>query len=80
MATRTSSYRVSLDHFEPQETTDPQAQRRLRGQLEQIDYTAFAANKEALSRRWGRPTPPASNIWPWRPPRPAPTGSRRRCG
>ena len=54
MATRTSSYRVSLDHFEPQETTDPQAQRRLRGQLEQIDYTAFAANKEALSRALGQ--------------------------
>lgn len=53
MATRTSSYRVALDHFEPQDSTDPQAQRRLRGQLEQIDYTAFAANKEALSRALG---------------------------
>jgi hypothetical protein len=48
--TRTSNYRTQLDHFEPQETTDPAAQRRLRGQLEQIDYTAFAANREALAR------------------------------
>ncbi len=45
---RTSSVRTPLDHFEPEETTDPQAQRRLRGQLEQIDYTAFAANKAVI--------------------------------
>lgn len=49
MATRTSSFhRHAIDHFEPQETVDPQAQRRLRGQLEQIDYTAFASNKEVI--------------------------------
>jgi hypothetical protein len=52
--TRTSTVRSALDHFEPQETTDPAAQRRLRGQLEQIDYTAFAANKETLARLLGR--------------------------
>jgi long-subunit acyl-CoA synthetase (AMP-forming) len=48
--TRTSTVRSALDHFEPQDTTDPAAQRRLRGQLEQIDYAAFAANKEAIAR------------------------------
>jgi hypothetical protein len=47
---RTSTVRSPLDHFEPEETTDPQAQRRLRGQLEQIDYTAFAANKAAIAQ------------------------------
>ena len=47
-STRTNSFRkVSQDHFEPQDT-DPQAQRRLRGQLEQIDYTAFASNREVI--------------------------------
>lgn len=34
----TSSTRRSRDHFEPQDS-DPQEQRRLRGTLEQIDYT-----------------------------------------
>ena len=48
--TRTSMTRSPLDHFEPQETTDPAAQRKLRGQLEQIDYAGFAANKEAIAR------------------------------
>ena len=48
--TRTAGFRRhALDHFEPQDDNDPQAQRRLRGQLEQIDYTAFASNKEAIS-------------------------------
>lgn len=42
--TRTANYRRSLDHFEPEDVSDPQAQRRMRGQLEQIDYTAYAAN------------------------------------
>ena len=46
-STVTSSFRRSHDHFEPQDT-DPQTQRRLRGQLEQIDYTAFASNKAVL--------------------------------
>jgi hypothetical protein len=48
--TRTSTIRSALDHFEPEMNDDPQAQRRLRGQLEQIDYTAFAANREAIAR------------------------------
>ncbi|WP_310539599.1 hypothetical protein [Phenylobacterium sp.] len=50
MATRASSFhRHATDHFEPQDTDEhPHAQRRLRGQLEQIDYTAFASNKEVI--------------------------------
>ena len=48
---RSSSFRrVSLDHFEPEDDSDPTAQRKLRGQLEQIDYTVFAANKEMIGR------------------------------
>lgn len=48
--TRTASFRrVALDHFEPEADIDPQAQRRLRGLLEQIDYTAYASNKEVIA-------------------------------
>ncbi len=47
MATMTSSTRRMGDHFEPSDV-DPQVQRRLRGYLEQIDYTAFASNKAVL--------------------------------
>ncbi len=43
----TSSIRRHSDHFEPQDT-DPHEQRRLRGQLEQIDYAAYVANKEVI--------------------------------
>lgn len=43
----TSSTRRSRDHFEPQDN-DPQEQRRLRGLLEQIDYTAFISNREVI--------------------------------
>lgn len=45
----TSSVRRYSDHFEPQDT-DPQEQRRLRGQLEQIDYAAYIANKEVVGQ------------------------------
>ncbi|HTK34025.1 MAG TPA: hypothetical protein VL358_01905 [Caulobacteraceae bacterium] len=45
---RATSY--APDHFEPEAMVDPQAQRRLRGQLEQIDYTAFAANRAVISQ------------------------------
>ena len=45
----TSSTRRHSDHFEPQDT-DPQEQRRLRGQLEQIDYAAYVANKEVIGQ------------------------------
>lgn len=47
MATMTSSTRRTGDHFEPTDV-DPQVQRRLRGYLEQIDYTAYASNKAVL--------------------------------
>lgn len=46
---QTSSYRRTRDHFEP-EDSDPQEQRRLRGLLEQIDYSAFVANREVLAQ------------------------------
>jgi hypothetical protein len=42
--------KVGLDHFEPDLSTDPHAQRKLRGQLEKIDYAAFAANRERVGR------------------------------
>ncbi len=51
---RTQSYRrVAHDHFEPADDGDPQAQRRMRGHLEQIDYIAFAANKELIGATLG---------------------------
>ena len=50
----TNSRRALVDHFEPEDLTDPKAQKQLRGQLEQIDYTAYAANKEVLAAAIGR--------------------------
>ena len=50
---RTNSVRRSHEHFEPGDDGDPHAQRRLRGQLEQIDYTAYAANKEVVGHSVG---------------------------
>ena len=38
------------DHFEPEAMLDPHAQRRIRGHLEQVDYTAFAANREVFEQ------------------------------
>jgi hypothetical protein len=46
---QTSSYRRQRDHFEP-EDADPQEQRRVRGVLEQIDYSAFVANREVIGQ------------------------------
>jgi len=46
---QTSSYRRQRDHFEPQDA-DPHEQRRLRGLLEQIDYSAFVANREVIGQ------------------------------
>jgi hypothetical protein len=40
------------DHFEP-ETGDPQVQRRMRAHLEQIDYTAYACNREVIAQTLG---------------------------
>jgi hypothetical protein len=52
--TMTQSFRRnSGDHFEPEEASDPQVQRALRGALEQIDYAAYAANREVLSKAVG---------------------------
>jgi hypothetical protein len=41
------------DHFEPDEAEDPKAQRQLRGQLEQIDYAAYDANRKVLGAALG---------------------------
>ena len=38
------------DHFEPEDTNDPAAQRKRRGHLEQIDYTAYACNREVIAQ------------------------------
>ena len=46
---QTHNYRRTRDHFEP-EDSDPHEQRRLRGLLEQIDYSAFVANREVLAQ------------------------------
>lgn len=51
--TRTSNTRRSHDHFEPEPMLDPQAQRRLRGQMERIDYTVFASNREVIGHALG---------------------------
>lgn len=48
----TASSRRSRDHFEPSDS-DPQEQRRLRGHLEQIDYTAFVSNREVIPQIMG---------------------------
>lgn len=56
---QTASYRRQRDHFEPQDI-DPQEQRRLRGLLEQIDYTAFVSNREVLAQMLGGSTDVAS--------------------
>ena len=40
--------RPHAEHFEPQADIDPETQRRLRGILERIDYTAFASNQQVL--------------------------------
>lgn len=50
---RTGSFRRTHDHFEPQVDDDPHAARRTRGHLEQIDYTAFASNKEVIGQLLG---------------------------
>jgi hypothetical protein len=46
-AARGTAY--ASDHFEP-ENPDPHAHRRIRGQLEQIDYMAYACNREILAQ------------------------------
>ncbi len=41
------------DHFQPESSEDPAAQRRMRGQLEKIDYTAYACNREVIGQMVG---------------------------
>jgi len=53
---RTSNTRRLGDHFEP-EIADPMVQKRLRGHLEQIDYTAYAANVAAVPAVVGEADP-----------------------
>ena len=54
MSSVMSSFRrSSTDHFEPDETLDPHAQRQLRGKLEQIDYTAYLSNREVIAQVLG---------------------------
>ena len=45
--------RPATDHFEPQDNMSLQDQKKLRGHLEQIDYTAFASNKEMIAQILG---------------------------
>jgi len=52
--TRTfTATKYAPDHFEPEVNDDPQAQRKVRGLLEQIDYTAFASNKAVIAQTVG---------------------------
>jgi hypothetical protein len=44
------------DHFEPEAALDPHAQRRIRGALEQIDYMAFACNRDVFAQLIANPT------------------------
>jgi hypothetical protein len=46
--------RPGHEHFEPDLDSDPQTQRRLRGLLEQIDYTAYASNREVIGQLIGQ--------------------------
>ncbi len=49
----TNSFRRrGQDHFVP-EDDDPALQRRMRGYLEQIDYTTFASNKTVINQVLG---------------------------
>ena len=48
-----TAHRGGFDHFEPENSLDANEQRRLRGHLEQIDFTAFAANQTVLRQTPG---------------------------
>lgn len=55
MSSTVSSYkRSSNDHFQPDESLDPHAQRALRGKLEQIDYIAYVSNREVINQALGQ--------------------------
>ena len=58
MSTRASGFsRSSRDHFVPDEDSDPQAARRLRGHLEHIDFTAYASDREMIKAALGPADP-----------------------
>jgi len=58
MSSIVSGYRRPVtDHFQPQDDLSLQDQKKLRGQLEQIDYTAFASNKEMIAQLIGQADP-----------------------
>ncbi len=48
-----STGRRGQEHFQPEASLDPQEQRRLRGHLEQVDFTAYAANCEVVRKTLG---------------------------
>ena len=49
--------RTDNDHFHPDGSADPGEQRRRRGQLEQIDYTAYACNQTVVAKTLGKAGP-----------------------
>jgi hypothetical protein len=51
--TRTQTIVRESDHFMPDESSDPHAQRKRRGHLEQIDYVAYAANRAVIGKVLG---------------------------
>jgi hypothetical protein len=51
--------RIDADHFHPETAEEPAGQRRRRGQLEQIDYIAYACSREVVGHAIGRLTPGA---------------------
>jgi len=50
----TSQWRTGSDHFEPEAALNPAETRALRGHLEQIDYAAYAANRETIGKVIGK--------------------------
>lgn len=55
-ATYAGHRRLDGDHFHPEAAEDPAAQRRMRGWLERIDYTAFACSREVVAKVIGGAT------------------------
>jgi hypothetical protein len=53
LTTSYRSLRSGSEHFEPSEINDQKAQRQLHAKLEQIDYTAYAANRKEITESLG---------------------------
>jgi len=52
---RTSGFRRSWhDHFEPAADLDPLVAKRMRGYLDQIDYTTYASNQAVIGQALGQ--------------------------